>query len=165
MDGSCTYIIQHNGNENTQTHQVKDITLIENHIFLTNSNGNVQQLEGRINNQILGVKGLNKKIRGLFGRKLKQILRLAKRDAGKDGREEKQLLRMQVQFMHMCQQADQLNVSYLSQLQIWGIDQQLQENFKYLQNNCQCLLLFLCPILWPHNKAPQPHVPLHHLYL
>ena len=41
MDGSCTYIIQHNGNENTQTHQVKDITLIENHIFLTNSNGNV----------------------------------------------------------------------------------------------------------------------------
>ena len=34
----------------------------------------------------MGVKGLNKKIRGLFGRKLKQILRSAKRDAGKDGK-------------------------------------------------------------------------------
>ena len=34
----------------------------------------------------MGVKVLKKKIRGLFGRKLEQILRPAKQDAGKDGK-------------------------------------------------------------------------------
>ena len=34
----------------------------------------------------MGVKELTKKIRGLFGRKLEQILRPAKQDAGKDGK-------------------------------------------------------------------------------
>ena len=68
---------------NTQTHQVQDSTLIENQILLTNLQGNVLQLEGRTNNQVLGVKEL-KKIRGVFGRKSRQILRPAKRDAGRE---------------------------------------------------------------------------------
>ena len=53
-----SYIIQQTGSENTQTHQVQVITLIAQQILATNLQGNVQQLEGRINNQILGVKGL-----------------------------------------------------------------------------------------------------------
>ena len=53
------YITQHKGNENTQTYQVEVVILIQYHILVTYLQGNVKQLEGRINNQILGVKGLN----------------------------------------------------------------------------------------------------------
>ena len=35
-----------------------EVTLIYHQILLTNLQGNVLKLEGRINNQILGVKGL-----------------------------------------------------------------------------------------------------------
>ena len=38
------------------------VMLIQHHIVITNLLGNVLQLEGRINNQILGVEGLNFKI-------------------------------------------------------------------------------------------------------
>ena len=41
-----------------QTHQVKGTTLIEHQIVVIDLQGNLLQLEGRINNQILGVKGL-----------------------------------------------------------------------------------------------------------
>ena len=43
------------GNENTKTYQV---VIIYHQILITNLQGNMSQLEGRINNQILGVKGL-----------------------------------------------------------------------------------------------------------
>ena len=43
-----------------KSHQVQDITLIEHQILITNLQGNIYQLKGRINNQILGVKGLRK---------------------------------------------------------------------------------------------------------
>ena len=52
----CT--IQQTGNENTQMHQVEVVILIQLQILVTNLQGNVSQQEGRINNQILGVKGL-----------------------------------------------------------------------------------------------------------
>ena len=51
------YIIQQIGNENAQTNQV-EVILIYHQILVTNLQGNVLQLEGRINNQILGVKEL-----------------------------------------------------------------------------------------------------------
>ena len=51
-------IIQQKGNENIQTYQVEAAILIQHQVLITNLQGNVQQLEGRINNQILGVKGL-----------------------------------------------------------------------------------------------------------
>ena len=46
------------GDENTQTFQVEIVILIKHQILITNLQGNVWQREGRINNQILGVKGL-----------------------------------------------------------------------------------------------------------
>ena len=52
------YIIQQTGSENTQTYQVQDIILMKHQFLITNLQGNVLQLKGRINNQILGVQGL-----------------------------------------------------------------------------------------------------------
>ena len=46
------------GNEITQMYQVEVFILFKHQILATNLLGNVQQLEGRINIQILGVKGL-----------------------------------------------------------------------------------------------------------
>ena len=51
-------IIQQTDNENTQTYQVEAAILIKHQALITKLQGNVQLLEGRINNQILGVKGL-----------------------------------------------------------------------------------------------------------
>ena len=45
-------------NKNSQTYQVKVVFLIYSQILSTNSQGNVKQLEGGINNRIFGVKGL-----------------------------------------------------------------------------------------------------------
>ena len=56
------YIIQQTVEENIQTHQVRFITLIEHLTLVINLQGNVQQLEGRIDNQILGVKGIRRDI-------------------------------------------------------------------------------------------------------
>ena len=53
------HIIQQIGYENTQTYQVEVVVLIYHLILVTHLQGNVQQLEGRINNQTLGVKRLN----------------------------------------------------------------------------------------------------------
>ena len=50
--------IQQTRNENTQTYQVEVVILIEHQILVTYLQGNVQQLEGRTDNQIMGVKGL-----------------------------------------------------------------------------------------------------------
>ena len=47
--------MQQIGNENTQTHQVEIVILIKHQILATSLQGNVQQLEGRIDNQIMGV--------------------------------------------------------------------------------------------------------------
>ena len=52
------YIIQQTGNENTHTYQVYVMILIQPQILVTNLQGNVWQLVGRINNPILGVKEL-----------------------------------------------------------------------------------------------------------
>ena len=49
------------GDENTQTYQVQVAILIQHQILVTN----LQQLEGRINNQILGVKGLKETVLGI----------------------------------------------------------------------------------------------------
>ena len=46
-------------NENTQTYQVEVVILIQYQILLTNFPGIEKKLEGRVNNQILGVKGLS----------------------------------------------------------------------------------------------------------
>ena len=54
-----TNINQQTGNENIQTYQVEAVILIWHQVLLTNLQGKVTLLEGRINNQILGVKGLN----------------------------------------------------------------------------------------------------------
>ena len=43
-------------NEKTQTYQVEVVLLIKLQILITNGQGNVKQLEGRIYIQILGVK-------------------------------------------------------------------------------------------------------------
>ena len=53
-----TYIIQETGNESTQTYHVKVVILIEHQILVANLLGKVSQLERRINNHFLGVKGL-----------------------------------------------------------------------------------------------------------
>ena len=50
------YIIQQTDDENIQTCQVE--------VVILNLQGNVEQLEGRNNNQILGVKGLNSGFQG-----------------------------------------------------------------------------------------------------
>ena len=52
------HIIQQTSSEITQTYQVQDFILIAPQILKTNLQGNVWQLEERINNQILGVEGL-----------------------------------------------------------------------------------------------------------
>ena len=48
----------HTGNKNTQTNQVEVVIFIQHQILVTNLQGDVLQLEERINNQILGLKGL-----------------------------------------------------------------------------------------------------------
>ena len=52
------HIIQQTSSEITQTYQVQDFILIAPQILKINLQGNVWQLEERINNQILGVEGL-----------------------------------------------------------------------------------------------------------
>ena len=50
--------IQQTSSEITQTYQVQDFILIAHQILVTHLQGNLWQLEERINNQILGVEGL-----------------------------------------------------------------------------------------------------------
>ena len=53
------HIILYKGNENIQTNRVEVVILIQHQILVTaDLQGDVLQLEGRINNQILGLKGL-----------------------------------------------------------------------------------------------------------
>lgn len=52
-------IIRQTGNDNTLTYQVEVIVVIWLLFPVANLLENVQQLEGRLNNQILGVKGWN----------------------------------------------------------------------------------------------------------
>ena len=49
------YNIQKTGNENIQAYQVEVVILLKHLILETNLQGNVKDLEVRINNQILGV--------------------------------------------------------------------------------------------------------------
>ena len=51
-------IILYTGNENIQTNRVEVLILIQHQILVINLQRDVLQLEGRINNQILGLKGL-----------------------------------------------------------------------------------------------------------
>ena len=53
------YNIQETNNENTQTYQLEVVVLIYHRILVACLQGNVWQLEGRVNNQILRAKGLN----------------------------------------------------------------------------------------------------------
>ena len=53
-------MIQQTGNENAQIDQLEVVILIWHQILKTTLHRNVSQLEGRINNQILGVQGLKK---------------------------------------------------------------------------------------------------------
>ena len=50
--------MQQTDNENTQTYQVKVVLLIYHQILMPNLQGHLQQVERRVNNQILGFKGL-----------------------------------------------------------------------------------------------------------
>ena len=52
------HIILYTGNENIQTNRVEVVILIQHQILVINLQVDVLQLEGRINNQILGLKGL-----------------------------------------------------------------------------------------------------------
>ena len=52
------HIILYTGNENIQTNRVEIVILIQHQILVINLQVDVLQLEGRINNQILGLKGL-----------------------------------------------------------------------------------------------------------
>ena len=53
------HIILYTGNKNIQTNRVEVVILIQHQILVTaDLQGDVLQLEGRINNQILGLKGL-----------------------------------------------------------------------------------------------------------
>ena len=53
------HIILYTGNENIQTNRVEVGILIQHQILVTaDLQGDVLQFEGRINNQILGLKGL-----------------------------------------------------------------------------------------------------------
>ena len=53
------HIILYTSNENIQTNRVEVVILIQHQILVTaDLQGDVLQLEGRINNQILGLKGL-----------------------------------------------------------------------------------------------------------
>ena len=47
------YIIQHTGDENTQTYRIEVFILIQNQILVSNLQRNVKQLEERINNLIM----------------------------------------------------------------------------------------------------------------
>ena len=51
-------IILYTGNENIQTNRVEVLIVIQHQILVINLQRDVLQLEGRINNQILGLKGL-----------------------------------------------------------------------------------------------------------
>ena len=46
------YTIHQTGDKITQTYQVEDVTFLQHQILVTNLQGNVQQLEGRISNWI-----------------------------------------------------------------------------------------------------------------
>ena len=48
---------QQTGNENIQSHQVEAAILIQHQVLITNLQGNVEQLKGRINNQSWDLKG------------------------------------------------------------------------------------------------------------
>ena len=52
------HVIQKTCNENAQTYWVEVVILIEHQTLLTDLQGKVYLMEGRINIQILGVKGL-----------------------------------------------------------------------------------------------------------
>ena len=52
------YFIQQTDYENTQTYLAQEVILIWHQNLLANLQRNVKQLEGRINNQILRLKGL-----------------------------------------------------------------------------------------------------------
>ena len=52
------HIVLYTGNENIQTNRVEVVILIQHQILVINLQVDVLQLEGRINNQILGLKGL-----------------------------------------------------------------------------------------------------------
>ena len=52
------HIILYTDNENIQTNRVEVVILIQHQILVINLQVDVLQLEGRINNQILGLKGL-----------------------------------------------------------------------------------------------------------
>ena len=52
-----------NSNENTQTYQVEVVVLIKHQILVTNLQGSLQQLEGRINDQTLGFKGYTNEVK------------------------------------------------------------------------------------------------------
>ena len=52
------HVIQKTGYENAQTYWVEVVILIEHQTLLTDLQGKVYSMEGRINIQILGVKGL-----------------------------------------------------------------------------------------------------------
>ena len=52
------HIILYKGNENIQTNRVEVVILIQHQILVINLQVDMLQLEGRINNQILGLKGL-----------------------------------------------------------------------------------------------------------
>ena len=52
-------MIQQTGNENIQSSQVEVVVLIQHQILITYLQGNVWQLEGRINIQISGIKLLS----------------------------------------------------------------------------------------------------------
>ena len=51
------YILQQTSNKNIQTYHIEAAILIKHKVLITNLQGNVQQLQGRIDNQILRVKG------------------------------------------------------------------------------------------------------------
>ena len=55
QDKISPHNIKQTSDENTQTHQVEIVILIKHQILVTSLQGNVQQLEGRIDNQIMGV--------------------------------------------------------------------------------------------------------------
>ena len=52
------YIIQQTRDENIQTYQVEAALLIWHQVLITDLQGNMLQLEGRIYNQVLGVREL-----------------------------------------------------------------------------------------------------------
>ena len=55
------YITQETSHDNIETYEVEVVISILHKIILTNLQGYVSQVEGRINNQILGVKELTRR--------------------------------------------------------------------------------------------------------